>query len=123
MNQLKPMTLAVMLALSISPALAQTSSVNPNAERESLEVLRNTTRNLIEALVETGVLPRDKADKLIRDAEQKAVQTAKVNAAAPVVPVVAAAPAVRVQYMPESVKNEIREQLRQEVLAQAKEER
>ena len=123
MNQLKPMTLAVMLALSSSPALAQTPGVNPNAERESLEVLRNTTRNLIEALVETGVLPRDKADKLIRDAEQKAVQTAKANAAAPAAPVAAAAPAVRVQYMPESVKNEIREQLRQEVLAQAKEER
>jgi hypothetical protein len=122
MNHLKPMTLAVMLALLISPALAQTTGVNPNAERESLEVLRNTTRNLIEALVESGVLPREKADKLIHEAEQKALQTAKANAAT-LASAAAAAPAVRVQYMPESVKNEIREQLRQEVLAQAKEER
>lgn len=115
MNHLKPIVLAVMLAVSSQSALAQLPSAA--TERESLETLRNTTRNLIDALVENGVLSREKADKLIRDAEQKAV----AQVAATPAPAVGAP--VRVQYVPETVKNEIREQLKQDVLAQAREER
>jgi hypothetical protein len=95
-------------------------------ERADLEQLRATTMSLIETLVESGVIPREKADKLMRDAEEKARQ--RLAAAPP-----AAAPAaeigkdgkkvVRVPYVPESMKREIREQVKQEVLAQAKEER
>jgi hypothetical protein len=84
---------------------------------------------LIDALVENGVLSREKADKLVRDATAKAAQ---VVAQAPVV---APQPApqsdvgkdgkriVRVPYVPESMKQEIREQIKNEVLAQARTER
>jgi hypothetical protein len=97
-------------------------------ERTDLEQLRATTMGLIEALVEGGVISRDKADKMLKDAEAKAKARMAANP-----PVVAAAPAaeigkdgkrvVRVPYVPESMKREIREQVKQEVLAQAKEER
>lgn len=81
-------------------------------ERQDLETLRNTTLNLIKMLVQQGVLKQDTADQLIKDAEKTAAATAKD---APNV--------VRVPYVPESVKREIREQIKQEVLAQAKGER
>lgn len=85
-------------------------------DRESLETLRETTLNLIDALVEQGVFSREKADAMVKAAQAKAAKTAakeKPKGSAP----------VRVQYVPETVKNEIRDQLRQEVLAQAKAER
>lgn len=85
-------------------------------DRESLETLRETTLNLIDALVEQGIFSREKADAMVKAAQTKAAKTAtreKPKGSAP----------VRVQYVPETVKNEIREQLRQDVLAQAKAER
>lgn len=85
-------------------------------DRESLEALRETTLNLIDALVEQKVFSREQADIMVKAAQAKAAKTVaaeKPKAGAP----------VRVQYVPETVKNEIRDQLRQEVLAQAKTER
>ena len=97
-----PLALAAVFAL---PAHA--------GEAESLDTLRQTTLNLIDALVDTGVLTREKADALVKAAEAK---TAKSVARAK------KDTTVRVQYVPESVKTEIREQLKQEVLAQARSE-
>jgi len=100
--------LAVMALVAGQPAQAD--------DRESLETLRETTLNLIDALVEQGIFSRDKADAMVKTAQAKAAKAAakeKPKAGAP----------VRVQYVPETVKNEIRDQLRQEVLAQAKAER
>lgn len=85
-------------------------------ERASLEALRQTTVNLIDALVEQGVFTREKADAMIKAAETRAAATAKETAKAE-------AGRVRVQYVPEIVRTEIREKLRQEVLAQARTER
>ena len=85
-------------------------------DRESLEALRETTLNLIDALVEQKVFSREQADTMVKAAQAKAAKTVaaeKPKAGAP----------VRVQYVPETVKNEIRDQLKQEVLAQAKAER
>ncbi|WP_018413448.1 putative porin [Methyloversatilis thermotolerans] len=99
---LLPLALASLCAL---PAHANDAS--------SVDALRQTTMNLIDALVDTGVLTREKADELIKAAEAKAAKTAakaKKDST------------VRVQYVPESVKAEIREQLKQEVLAQARTE-
>jgi len=118
--------LATMVAI-----VAMATGANPaNAdERGDLEQLRATTMSLIEALVETGVITRDKADKLISEAEQRA--KARAAQSPPTVP--ATPPGaetgrdgkrvVRVPYVPESVKQEIREQLKQEVITQAREER
>ena len=41
-------------------------------EREDLERLRATVLSLVDALVKNGVLPRDKADAMMREAESKA---------------------------------------------------
>ncbi len=109
----KPLQHAVAVALLVASAGGQSALAD---DRESLEVLRETTLNLIDALVDQGVFSRDKADAMVKAAQVKAARAAtkeKPKAGAP----------VRVQYVPETVKNEIREQLRQEVLAQAKTER
>ena len=60
------LALAMTLALAGGPGLAYAD------ERGDLEQLRATTLSLIEALVETGAITRERADKLIGDAEQKA---------------------------------------------------
>jgi hypothetical protein len=130
LQTLRPLALAVMLALSAGAAHAD--------ERESMEVLKQTTLNLINALVENGVLTREKANELIRQAEEKAARTVALSnpkpetegsgavAAGAVAGAVAGAtttPAtVHVQYIPESTKKEIRDQIRKDVLAQAREE-
>lgn len=109
----KPLQHAVAVALLVASAGGQSALAD---DRESLEVLRETTLNLIDALVDQGVFSREKADAMVKAAQVKAARAAtkeKPKAGAP----------VRVQYVPETVKNEIREQLRQEVLAQAKTER
>jgi hypothetical protein len=95
-------------------AIVTTGSAHADDERASLEVMRQTTLNLIDVLVETGALTREKASELVKKAEQDAAK--KVAQKKPDT-------AVRVQYVPEVVKNEIREQIKQEVLAQAKNER
>jgi hypothetical protein len=107
----KILSLAVATAFVFPVGIANAAS-----ERESLEILRQTTINLIEGLVEQGVFTREKADAMIKAAEKKAAATAKAEAQT-------APGRVRVQYVPEHVKNEIREQIKQEVLAQAKTER
>lgn len=97
--------LAVALALAGTPAAAD--------GRDSYDALKQTTLHLIEALVEQGVLTRERADALLRQAEQKAAAAGSAHRSS----------TVRVQYVPEVVKEQIREEIKQEVLAQAKSER
>src|SRR5262245_5769795 len=109
--------IAAMLVAS-APAFAQAD------EKEELERLRQTTRKLIESLVEEGVMWREEDDALIREAGQRGAPVPVPRAAegaAPGKP--APAPAVRVPYVPESVRQEIKEEIRQEVVSQAKAER
>ena len=87
-------------------------------EREDLEVVRQTTVNLIQALVEKGVLTQDAAQAMIKQAEDAARKKVAAAQAAQDKDKV-----VRVPYVPEMVKREIRDQIKQEVLAQAKTER
>ena len=109
----KPLFPAAAIGLALACMLPPGASAAD--ERESLEALRQTTLGLIEALVEQGVISREKADAMVKTAQQKAAVVAKEKPAAP--------GTVRVPYVPEVVKSEIREQLKQEVLAQAKNER
>lgn len=104
---------------SLIVALAVTAALPAQAgERDELEALRATTFAILDALVEKGILSDETAKDLVRQAEKKghdkAAAAAKTEAAAGV---------VRVPYIPEVVKREIREQIRQEVVAQAKTER
>src|SRR5260221_13635126 len=96
-----------------------------------LRKLRDTTINLVNALVEQGVLTRAKADALIAQAQQAAAKPAAA-AAPPGAPAGAAAPSertlptetpvapgvVRVPYVPESVKEEIGKEVKQEINTQ-----
>ena len=85
----------------------------------------NATINLIRLLVEQGVLKQDKADKLIAQAQSEADQ-ARRTASAPTAVAAngpAAAPGdVRVQYVPAAVRDQIRDQVKAEVMATAKQE-
>lgn len=107
-------TLALVLACAM-PAHAD--------ERESLESLRQTTRALIDVLVEQGVLSRDKADALVRAAEQKAQAAVAANPVPKPSVTPEGKPVLRVPYVPESVRAQIRDEVKEEVVAQARAER
>ena len=84
----------------------------------------NVTINLINRLVQKGILKQAEADELIKQAEADAVTAAQNAAAASA----AAAPPppgpdeLRVTYIPEVVRNNMRDQIKQELMAQAHEE-
>jgi Putative porin len=104
-------TLALAMALAM-PAHAD--------ERESLETLRQTTRNLIDALVESGVLSKDKAEALIKSAQAKAAAEAP-KSHAQLTP--EGKPVLRVPYVSDSMRAQIRDEVKEEVIAQARAER
>ncbi|SEJ11005.1 MULTISPECIES: putative porin [unclassified Pseudomonas] len=81
----------------------------------------NATINLIRLLVQQGVLKQDQADGLIAQAEREAVQARQAATAVAATP--AGAPGdVRVQYVPNIVREQIRDQVKAEVMATAKQE-
>jgi polyhydroxyalkanoate synthesis regulator phasin len=112
---------AVALALLMNaPAWSQ------DAEKRSLEEVRNTVINLLEALVQKGVMTREQAEAMVADAQNKATADADARAAKDA----AESDAVRVTYVPEIVRKQISEEVREdvkhevtkEVMAQAKTE-
>lgn len=108
-HYIKPLVMALSLAFAV-PAHA-------GSERQDLETLRATTLALVDALVKKGVLSAEAAQDLVQQAEKKGQEAAEASAKAETAPGV-----VRVPYIPEVVKREISEQIRQEVVAQAKTE-
>jgi hypothetical protein len=93
-------------------------------ERQSLEELRNTVVNLLQALVDQGVMTREKAAQLVKAAQEKAKADAAATAKAD-------EGAVRVPYVPQIVQDEIAKQVAtqvepsvvQDVVTQAKAEK
>lgn len=110
----QPLILAVMV--SALPAYAQ-------SERESLEALRQTTLSLIELLVQNGTLARDKADALIAEAKKRGAEAGPIWGTPTPRPQPPEPPVVRVPYVPQTVRDQIRNEVREEVLARAKVER
>lgn len=83
----------------------------------------NATINLIRLLVEQGILKQDKADALIAQAQNEAAQARQAAAPTAVAAGPVAAPGdVRVQYVPAAVRDQIRDQVKAEVMATAKQE-
>ncbi|MGG7671678.1 putative porin [Pseudomonas sp. WC2] len=83
----------------------------------------NATINLIRLLVEQGILKQDKADALIAQAQNEAAQAEQAAASTAVAAGPVAAPGdVRVQYVPAAVRDQIRDQVKAEVMATAKQE-
>jgi hypothetical protein len=134
---------SVLGAASATAAFAQDAAAPTAAEAAPSP---NATINLINLLVKQGVLTQAQADQLISEAQREAAAAggaasatapaAAAGAAAAAAPTpltgaAAAAPppaavspdgTVNVQYVPESVKTELRDEIKQDVLAQAKQE-
>lgn len=114
------------LYLSAVALLLGAATVSADEKAELLK-LKNTTINLIEALVNEGVLSRERADALMADAKQKAEAQAAAEERGQAVK----RDVVRVPYVPEFVKDEIRDEVRAglreevvgDVMSQAKNER
>ena len=124
---------ALATCLAASPALAQSA-----ADRAEIEKLRATTVALIQALVDQGLISRARADALLRDATAKAAPAETAETAAPVptasapgaagwgtaasAPSKPAGNVVRVPYIPETVRAQIKEEIRNEVMSTARDE-
>jgi Putative porin len=82
-------------------------------EERHLNELRNTIGNLLQALVDRGVITREQAEGMVKDAQAKAEADANATQAANDAEekADAAAGAVRVPYVPEVVKDEIRKEV------------
>jgi hypothetical protein len=120
--------------ISTDPAEAVPVLPDPNAAPpQAMTPSQNVTLNLINRLVQKGILTHGEASDLIKGAEEDAAfakaqaqalaeTQAAVAAQTAMPPVQPDAEEVRVTYIPESVKAQIRDQLRTEVFAQAKEQ-
>ncbi|MES2924570.1 MAG: putative porin [Verrucomicrobiota bacterium] len=85
----------------------------------------NVTVNLINRLVEKKILTREEADEMIKQAEADAVAVAQNATAAADVAALPPEPSpddMRVTYIPEVVKNNMRDQIKQELMATARDE-
>jgi hypothetical protein len=107
------LTLAVGMVIATLAGQATAATTAPS---------ENATINLIRLLVQQGVLKQEQADGLIAQAEKEAQQARQASTTA-----VAAGPAtapgdVRVQYVPAAVRDQIRDQVKAEVMATAKQE-
>ncbi len=96
-------TLATLLTL----LAAGTAAAAQSPEERSLSELRNTVVNLLQGLVEQGVISREKAAQMVRDAQSKATADADAVAARDK----EEEGAVRVPYVPQIVKDELRKQV------------
>jgi hypothetical protein len=103
MGKAKFLTAMSFLTLALAPVAGRAAD-----ERQSLEELRNTVINLLQGLVDQGVITREKADQMVKAAQAKAAADAAALAKSD-------EGAVRVPYVPQIVKDEIAKQVEQEV--------
>jgi hypothetical protein len=101
--------LSSLVLWSASLVVAGTASAAPASDAQSLEELRNTVVNLLGALVERNVLTREQAESMVSTAQKKAADAAAASKARDAAD--EAAGAVRVPYVPQIVKDEIRKQV------------
>jgi hypothetical protein len=109
---MKPLIALLTAAFVAAPAGAQST------DKEELARLRATTQALIDALVAQGLLTRDKAEAILRQAQAAAAAPAAAATAQAEPPKV-----LRIPYVPESMRQQMRDEIKTEVLAQAKGER
>ena len=96
--------LAVLVALLAAQPNAWAQSPG---DARSLEELRNTVVNLLEALVQKGVMTKEQAEAMVSAAQDKAAQDAKARSDRDA----QETDAVRVTYVPEVVRRQIGEQV------------
>jgi hypothetical protein len=112
--------LAVCMAGLLLPSMAQATV----SEKEELLKLKNTTLNLIDMLVQEGILDKKKASNMVKNAEKKASDEAKTEVSKDEALSKAEADKakgngktapVRITYVPDFVKDEIRKDVRKEL--------
>jgi hypothetical protein len=113
--------LAAILAGNVATP-SQAADKPADAGGEGVEAVRATVLNLIRALVDQGVISAAKAQDMLRQAgiDPSVLNAPQVTQAVPSPE--APKPEVRVPYIPQTVKDEIREELRQDIAAQARAE-
>ncbi len=99
------------LVLALAPAVA----CHADDQRQSLEELRNTVINLLQALVDQGVISKEKAQQMVRAAQDKAAADAARSAANEKGTEKEEEGAVRVPYVPQIVQDKIAEQVEQQM--------
>lgn len=82
----------------------------------------NVTINLINRLVAKGILTQAEASEMIQQAEADAVTAAAKNDISALPPEPTPEEEMRVTYIPEIVRNQMRDQIQQELMARAREE-
>lgn len=108
--RLNTVALALLIGASAMPAAADTSDI---------ERVRATTTRLINQLVEQGLLTRARAELLLKELEPPARGASPATpAAAPAAAASAPAP-VRVPYIPEFMRQQLKDELRGELAVQA----
>jgi polyhydroxyalkanoate synthesis regulator phasin len=101
---------------AVGAALIALGAVQPVAADEArpLEEVRNTVVNLLDALVQKGVMTREQAQEMVREAQGQAERDALSRATEDA----DAASSVRVTYVPQIVRDEISAQVREEIRPQ-----
>jgi hypothetical protein len=124
----------IVATLVAGPVLAQsdamaTAPAAPAAAPPSTDASATPSQsmviNLIHLLVKQGVITQTAADALIKQAEDEASQARMAAASAPPAAPTLPPPApgvVRVPYVPQVVRNQIRDEIKQDVMAQAQAE-
>src|SRR5262245_1485683 len=111
---------AALLAVAMPPALAQQDTA------ADVQQLRNTLLILIRTLLDQNLITVAKAQEMLRQAgidPSQLVQSSSPPAPPAAAPAASAPPVVRVPYVPEPVQRQLREEIREEVLATARAER
>ncbi|MFY9511595.1 MAG: putative porin [Rubrivivax sp.] len=109
---------AAALALALAAPAAHAD------EKAELERLRATTLALIEALVNQGLLSRERADGLLRQAQAAPAKPAEPQWGTPPAAGAPGAPrTIRVPYVSETLRAQLKDEIRNEVLSTAREER
>lgn len=110
----RPASLSLLIAAGLMAVAPLASAQAPDA----------VTMNLIKALVSSGVLTQAKADELLKDAQAGSTSAASAQAAtAPNATSGNNGQSIRVPYVPQVVKDQIRQEVKEEVVAQARSER
>lgn len=101
----------VKMAVALALASVSTTALGQDDEARSLEEVRNTVINLLEALVQKGVMTKEQAQEMVAAAQSKAATDAEARAARDA----AESDAVRVTYVPEIVQQQISKQVSAEI--------
>jgi hypothetical protein len=99
------------LALALLPALA----CRADDERQTLEELRNTVINLLQGLVEQGVISKEKAQQMVKAAQEKAARDTAVSSTKEGALAKEDEGAVRVPYVPQIVQDQIAKKVADQV--------